>query len=88
MYAQTHSYTFHGALNPEKQKTIQRELLDLKIQQVTFHYKSEISAGQILFTVPETNQTGENEPNWSPVDIKKILISYGLEPGEFNSLKE
>ncbi len=88
LIAQNHSYTFQGHLDAEKQNIIQNELLKLNIEKITFHYKAEISAGQLIFSVGNPNTSGENTPNWSPVDVKNILITHGLEPGEFNALKE
>lgn len=88
LIAQNHSYTFQGHLDAEKQKIIESELLKLNFEKITFHYKAEISAGQLIFYVGNSNASGENTPNWSPVDVKNILITHGLKPGEFNALKK
>ena len=86
--AQTFAYSFSGSLEQpelEKFKSSITELptilsLDLKI-------KSDSNKGEIIFSIQNMDNQGENDLNFSPVDIKAILLKFGLEPLEFRQLK-
>jgi hypothetical protein len=86
--AQSFSYSFSGTLTSENKEKFKKELYNLpSVLSVDLRLKQDSGKGEILFSIEPMNDRGENDHPFSPVDLKSLLIAYGLEPNEFRQLK-
>ena len=86
-FGQNYRYTFQGHLENDALEKVENEITALHLsEKVTIHYKPEKKAGEILLIGFSKAVSGDNQSTKSPVDIKTILISNGLTPGDFNEL--
>lgn len=86
-FGQNYRYTFEGELDQNSLKKVEKDITALNLsEKVTIHYKPEKKAGEILLIGLSEAVRGDNTSTKSPVDIKTILISNGLIPGDFNEL--
>lgn len=86
--AQTYSYSFSGVLSSEKRSKFNKEISELhSVFTVDLKIKTDSEKGEIVLSIDPSNDRGENEHPFSPVDLKSIIIAYGLEPIEFRQIK-
>jgi hypothetical protein len=87
-FSQTYSYSFKGTTSAEDLGKVNNEILQLKtVLQSDFRYKSEKQMGEFIFSVDPMTERGENDHPFSPVDVKAIIVKYGLEPSSFTQIK-
>lgn len=86
-FSQDFTYSFRGEISDTD--LLESKLLALPdVGAVKFRYKQEKMVGEILLFLKEKNLSRENEENFSPVEVKKILIDAGLQPNQFTVLKK
>jgi len=82
--AQDYSYSFNGELsNPEellKELEAIPQLINTKIK-----YKEDSKRGEIWFDLKTSKSRTDTRDEFSPVSIKTLLLSNGLEPLTFKS---
>lgn len=86
--AQTYSYSFKGVLSNENKAKFNKEISELPtLLSVEIKIKNEAQMGEVIFSIDPLADRGENDHPFSPVDLKSLLISFGLEPIDFRQLK-
>lgn len=82
--AQDYSYSFNGELSNQDEllKQLQSipQLLHPKIK-----YKEDKKGGEIWFDIKMSNSKTDTHDEFSPVSVKSMLLSFGLEPLTFKS---
>ena len=89
-YSQDFSYSFDGQLDQASINKLESDCVNITtISSAKVKYKEDAQKGEIiLFLVVNENTRSELDDQFSPTDIKKILINSGLAPGEFRQLKK
>lgn len=88
LIAQTYSYSYSGLLPVENTDKFKKEISELPaVLTVEIKQKHDSQKGEILFSIDPMNERGENDHPFSPVDLKSIILSFGLTPIEFRQLK-
>lgn len=88
-FGQNYRFTFDGNLDNEGLKKVENEITALHLSdKITIHYKPEKKAGEILLFGFTEAVSGDNTSSKTPIEIKTILISNGLIPGDFNELRK
>lgn len=88
-FAQTFAYSFEGTLTPENFKNFEMEFLSIKgVQTIEFRLKPEPQRGEIIFST-ELPSSKDEDPDlqFTPSDIKQLLIRYSLNPLDFRRIK-
>lgn len=81
-----HYYSFQGQTSPEQLEFLQQELRNMEfVTEVKIEYKAEKGAGQVRLITKENVIAGEGDKQFSAVNIKRTLISKGLNPVEYHN---
>lgn len=81
-----HYYSFSGSASQEQIESLQQEVAKIKfVTEAKVQYKSEKGLGELRVLTSEVPVKGENEPEFSPVLLKRTLASMGFEPNEYRS---
>lgn len=80
--AQNYIYYFEGELDQESISLIEKEL-SLVIGVATSKIKEDSGYGEIIISLITRPERSEAETQFSPVDLKNILISHQLTPLQF-----
>jgi hypothetical protein len=84
-----HYYTFSGAAGQEQTEALQQELAKLEfVTEAKIEYKAEKNAGQIRVLTAEPAPKQENDPQFSPIGMKRVLINLGFTPAEYRFEKQ
>lgn len=89
--AQSCSYSFNGALSIENKLEIERQLISIPgIKAGKVRYKEDLQRGEILIDLMELdeNRTEGSNQEYSPVNIKSLLIQSGLEPLDYRTFNQ
>jgi hypothetical protein len=87
-FSQNFAYSFQGKLSIEQQNILQKEILDIHlISNCELKYKTDSERGEIIFFVLKNESRSESSEEFSPVEIKSLLIKQQLEPLEFRMIK-
>lgn len=88
LFSQSYSYSFDGELSSEKQIELSNAVLKVNdISSCDLKYKPDSKKGEIIFYVKESEIRSESSNEFSPVQIKGILIEYQLSPLDFRKIK-
>lgn len=88
LYSQEFAYAFKGTLTTDQQESIKKNILSLPgIRSCDLRIKSEKQSGEFFFYVEPKNHRSDNETEFSPVQIKTILLENKLEPLDFRQIK-
>lgn len=88
LFSQNFAYSFQGSLSIEDQNRITKEVLDVRgISTCEMKYKNDSQRGELLFYVKEEEIRSESPEEFSPVQIKEILIQFQLSPIDFRRIK-
>jgi len=83
-YNQSYSYRFNGKLDEAGQQLLLTELSGWNyFTEVKLRYKSDSDKGELLFTIPPKATPSEEEPPYSILSIKALLIRFGMAPDSF-----
>lgn len=86
--SQSFAYSFEGILSNTKQEEFILEIKKIQaFQSIELRYKSDSQRGEILFSIEKSDAIGENEIDFSPVQLKEIYLRFGLSPLDFRQLK-
>jgi len=88
LYSQEYAYAFKGTLSTDQQESIKRKILALPdVKSCDLKIKSEKQVGEFLFYVEPKLVRSEQDSEFSPVQIKTILLENNLEPLDFRQIK-
>lgn len=83
VFGQTYNYTFEGSLDNEQLRMIEEKCLKLpQVTECKVKYKPESKKGEILIYIDQT-ESDEGVLQFSPIDVKNLLITLDLIPGVF-----
>lgn len=86
--SQSYAYSFEGILTVTQQEEFIQEVKKIQvIQSCELRYKSESQRGEILFSIEKADAVGENDSDFSPIQLKEIYLRFGLSPLDFRQLK-
>lgn len=81
-----HYYSFSGAASQEQIENLQQEIAKIKfVTEAKVQYKPEKAKGELRVFTSEIPVKGENEPEFSPVLLKRTLANLGFEPNEYRT---
>lgn len=81
-----HYYSFSGAASQEQIENLQQEVAKIKfVTEAKVQYKPEKGKGELRVLTSEIPVKGENEPEFSPILLKRTLANLGFEPNEYRS---
>jgi hypothetical protein len=88
-FAQTFAYSFEGTLIPEHFKNFEMEFLSIKgVHTIEFRLKTEQQRGEIIFSTELPSSKDEDpDSQFTPSDVKQLLIRYSLNPLDFRRIK-
>lgn len=87
-HAQNFAYSFKGSMTQERQEQLIKNISSIPlVSNCKIKFKSDSNRGDVLIYVTETINRSESDIEFSPVQIKSILIEEGLEPMDFRMLK-
>lgn len=82
--AQDYSYHFSGNLSETAQTEFLKRMEDFHFYtDVKLRYKNDSQKGELLFTIPTPPNKTEEEPLYSILDVKQLLLSFDLMPDTF-----
>lgn len=85
-FAQDYSYSFNGSLNDNQYSSLLGKLeSNSHISNPKIKYKDDKKGGEIWFDINVSASKSDVENEFSPIEIKSTLISFGLEPLVFKS---
>lgn len=90
-YGQSYSYSFNGELDIEDINAIEKECAQLtEVKWAKCRYKSDRMAGELLIEIKpvEMEDHREDKSQFSPIEVKMLLIARNLEPLDFRSIKK
>ena len=81
-YGQTYSYPFKGNMDTELIQKLEQEAAQIKhVQWAKCRYKEDSKGGELIINIaPAAPQNNEIRDEFSPVDVKRLLIDNNLEP--------
>lgn len=81
-FSQTYSYPFKGEADTELQQKLEREGAQIKhVEWAKCRYKADSKGGELIIKVePGTPQNNEIRDEFSPIEVKRLLIDNHLEP--------
>lgn len=81
-----HYYSFAGSASQEQIENLQQEVAKITfVTEAKVQYKPEKGLGELRVLTSEVPVKGENEPEFSPILLKKALATMGFEPNEYRS---
>ena len=87
-HSQSFSYSFSGELDQAKITSLEKKILTIEeVKSTQIKYKSESHRGEIIFYVEENLTRSENPAQFSPVTIKEVILSHGLDPIDIHRIK-
>lgn len=87
-FSQSYAYSFEGNLSVSQQEEFIFEIKKIQlIQSCELRYKADGQRGEILFSIEKNDLAGENDSDFSPVQLKEIYLRFGLSPLDFRQLK-
>lgn len=90
-YSQTFTYTFIGDLNASKILQIEKDCTKINSVSVTkLKYKEDSGKGELIIVLKENQKSlrPEADNQFSPIEIKRIMIDYSLSPLSFRKISE
>ncbi|MDH4472232.1 MAG: hypothetical protein QE487_06470 [Fluviicola sp.] len=82
--AQDYSYRFSGNLSETAQTEFLKRMEDFHFYtDIKLRYKNDSQKGELLFTIPASPEKTEEQPLYSILDIKQLLLSFDLLPDTF-----
>jgi len=88
LFSQNYAYSFNGSLTIDEQNELIKDLLEIPfISSAELRYKSDSKRGEIYFFVKEDEIRSESSSEFTPVEIKGIIIENNLEPLDFRRVK-
>ncbi len=81
-FSQHFSYRYNGSVSEQNSLVLQSKITsfnyftDVKIKQKN-------QSGELFFTIPTREQKSEEEPPYTIIDIKSLLLEFGLTPDSF-----
>lgn len=91
MFAQDYSYSFSGNLDISQISNYEKECLKFnQVESVKIKYKADSQKGEVIIITKDIpkDQSRQGMELFSPIDIKKFLISKGLTPINFKEIKK
>ena len=82
-YGQTFSYSFKGELDKKSLTTLELESAQLpQVNWTKCRYKEDKKAGELIICINEeiSSNGGGDDQEFTVVDVKRLLISKGLQP--------
>lgn len=90
-YGQDAAYSFKGHLDQGTLSKLENDCrLIVGVKSAKVRYKEDSERGEILFDLVELGETrteGSNQ-DFSPVDIKTLIIESGLEPLDYRTINK
>ena len=90
-YSQTFTYTFSGGLNASKIEQIEKECAKINSVSIAkLKYKEDSEKGELIIVLKENQKSlrPEADNQFSPIDIKRIMIDNSLSPLSFRKISE
>ena len=90
-FSQTFVYSFSGELNPSKILNLEKQCENIvSIEKAKFKYKEDSERGELILILKENQKSlrAEADNQFSPIDIKKIMIDNNLSPISFRKISE
>ena len=90
-YSQTFSYTFKGGLNASVIEQIEKDCTKINSVSVTkLKYKEDSERGEIIIVLKDNQKSlrPEADNQFSPIDIKRIILDNNLSPLTFRKISE
>jgi len=87
--AETKKYTFSftGEASQMQLEQLQSNMHQLKgITEVKVNYKPDSKSGLLYFSHAAYAKRGEQEDDFNPADVKRLIVEAGLVPYEFKEL--
>lgn len=79
-----HYYTFSGTAVQEQLEQLQQDIASLEfVTQAKVEYKAEKLKGQVRILTSEPQSKNENDPLFSPYNVKQVFIKLGYTPEEY-----
>ncbi|MCR9172978.1 MAG: hypothetical protein NXI10_10815 [bacterium] len=86
-YGQTYGYSYEGSLDITQKQQFELECAELPhVISCKMRHKDEKGQGEIIIQVEKTERQDQDNP-FTPVDVKALLLSYGLKPTNFIEIK-
>lgn len=86
--SQNYAYSFEGELSTKQITELEAEIKNIKTVSSCKIKMKDAFKGQVYIEISPESQRAEGSSQFSPVDIKKLLISKDLMPLNFIELKE
>lgn len=89
-YGQTYSYSFNGNLSNESVILLNEAGLKMnQIEEFKIRYKEDSHRGEVLIVIdPSSEQRAEADNQFSTIELKSLLIEFGLEPISFHKINQ
>jgi hypothetical protein len=90
-FSQTFSYSFSGELNASKIVKIEKKCKNIaSVANAKFKYKEDSERGELILILEENQKSlrAEADNQFSPSDIKTIMIDNNLSPISFRKISE
>ena len=90
-FSQTFVYSFSGKLNPSKILNLEKQCENIvSIEKAKFKYKEDSERGELILILKENQKSlrAEADDQFSPIDIKKIMLDNNLSPISFRKISE
>jgi hypothetical protein len=86
-FSQSYSYSFEGVLDSEELSSLQEKCQGIPyVETCKVQYKVEKGGGEIKFRVTSAEDRPEASEQFSPIDMKRVLIEAKLMPLDFIQL--
>lgn len=89
-FGQTYSYSFSGKIESESGNALTVQCAALpEVHSCKLRYKDNEEKGELILEVNIVKKEGsEGAPDFSPIEVKRILIEMGLSPVSFNKISK
>ena len=90
-FSQTFAYTFSGNLDASSIQKIEKECSNIVgMSKAKFKYKEDSERGELILILKENQKSlrAEADDQFSPIDIKKIMLDNNLSPISFRKISE
>lgn len=90
-FSQSFSYSFSGKLNSSKIEKIKKKCTAISsISKAKFKYKEDSERGELIIILDKNQKAlrPEADNQFSPIEIKKLMIDNKLSPLSFRKISE